>query len=169
MNILIVRTSSLGDIIQTFAVLDYLRIRFPDAEIDWAVEEKFQNVVSKHPYVRKTFPIDMNSLKKGWMRGSAWKGVIQGIRHLRQEKYDFVFDLQGNCKSGVITFISRSKLKVGFGLRSVREWPNILSTQIRFEVSKQMDIRLHYLQLVQKTFNDSSHFKIKGVRFLITD
>ncbi len=169
MNILIVRTSSLGDIIQTFTVLDYLRARFPDARIDWAVEEKFQNVIAAHPFVRKTLPIDLNSLKKGWFRTSVLSRFFEGLKRLRQEPYDLIFDLQGNCKSGAVTLLSRGKIKIGFGIRSAREWPNVLSTHVRFEVSKQMDIRLHYLQLVQKFFNDPFPFENPGVRFLITE
>ncbi len=168
MNILIVRTSALGDIIQTFNVLDYLRFRFPDANIDWAVEEKFQTVIASHPYVRKTVPIDMNSLKKGWFKAPIWKKLLRSFRQLREEKYDLVFDLQGNCKSGALTFFTRGQVKVGFGIRSAREWPNVLATQVRFEVSKQMDIRLHYLQLVQKYFKDRSFFENRGIRFKIS-
>lgn len=158
-SILIVKTSSLGDIIQAFNVLDDLHRRFPSTSIDWVVEPSFYSIVSAHPLVRRAIPFD---LKK---RGSFWEGV----RNLRGVKYDLVFDIQGNCKSGLITFFARSKVKVGYGLKSVREWPNVLATNIRYPISKQKNIRLYYLDLIAAYFNEAASSDIQGVRFKIGD
>ena len=78
-----------------------------------------------------------------------------------------VFDLQGNCKSGLVTLFSRSREKVGFGRKSVREWPNILATNSRFEISSAFNIRLQYVGLIQQFFQDQSDVKPDGVRFRI--
>lgn len=138
-SILIVKTSSLGDIIQAFDVLPNLHARFPCAAIDWAVEAPLAPIVAAHPLIRK--PISIN-------RRHPWNS----FRRLRQEKYDLLFDLQGNCKSGLITFLARSPVKVGYALQSVREWPNILATTDRFNVSKQKNIRLYYRELIEQYF-----------------
>lgn len=167
-KILIVKTSSLGDIIQSFAALSDLRRRFPKAEIDWAVEESFHSLVSAHPLIRKAISLDLKGMKKGWRRSSSWKKLFSSFRSLRRERYDWIFDLQGNCKSGVVTFFARGKKKVGFGIHSVREWPNILFTNVRFEIAKNINIRLQHIDLIRQFFNDPSYpTELEGVRFKI--
>ncbi len=155
-SILIIKMSSLGDIIQAFHVLDYLRSTFPEAAIDWVTEEAFVPLVSAHPYVRKALSINLKEMKKGWRSWRAWKKIFRFFFELRSHPYDILFDLQGNCKSGVVTFFSRARKKVGFGYRCVREKPNVLFTNRRFDVSKQMNIREQYLELVQKFFEEKS-------------
>ena len=141
MTILVVKTSSLGDIIQALPILPYLRNRFPDSAIDWAVEERLSSAVSAHPFVRKAIPVSRSNM-------------IASMQALRKESYDLVFDLQGNCKSALWTFLSRGKTKVGLGLRSVREWPNILATHIRFDVPQDKNMRRQYLCVLQQFFQD---------------
>lgn len=156
-NILIIKTSSLGDIVQAFSVLDDLHSRIPNAAIDWAVEAAFSPIVAAHPLVRRAIPLNIKKRKNLW----------SALLDLRKEKYDLIFDLQGNCKSGILTFLACGKVKVGYGLKSVREWPNILATHIRFNVSKEKNIRLYYLGLIEAYFNRPSPPEIQGVRFKI--
>jgi heptosyltransferase I len=132
MKILIVKTSSFGDIIQCFPVLNYLHQISPKVQIDWVVEDHLANVVQSHPLVHK-------AISKKWSE-------------IRKEKYDYLFDLQGNCKSGWITFIARAEYKIGFAYSNVREWPNILATRIRFSVPKGINIRLQYLSILEQFF-----------------
>ena len=151
---LIVKTSSLGDIAQAFDVLVDLRRRFPSASIDWAVESKFYPLAAAHPLIRRAIPFDRKHL---------WPS----IQDLRREKYDLIFDLQGNCKSGLITLLARGSVKVGYGLKSVREWPNILATHIRFNISKQQNIRSFYLDLIGRYFKTTMPTESQGIRFHI--
>ena len=153
-TILIVKTSSLGDIVQAFDVLVDLHRRFPSAAIDWVAESKFCSIGAAHPLIRRAIPFDRKHL---------W----QSIRGLRKEKYDLIFDLQGNCKSGLITLLAHGKVKVGYGLQSVSEWPNVLATHIRFNVSKQQNIRSFYLELMGRYFNTAMPHDSEGVRFHI--
>lgn len=166
-HILIVKTSALGDIIQSFPVLNYLKNRFPGVKIDWAVEENLAYLVSSHPLVDRTISIDMRGWKKKISRWNSWKQIMASLRFLRRQKYDWVVDLQGNCKSGLITFISKGNEKIGFGKHSVREWPNLLATNSKYEVDRRLNIRLQYLQLVQKHCEDLQEPIIEGVSFHI--
>lgn len=156
-SILIVKTSSLGDIIQSFVVLNALKARFPHAKIDWVVEAVHAPIVASHPLVSRVIPLDIKH------RTGLWKGV----QELRSASYDLIFDLQGNCKSGVITWLSIGKVKVGYDLRSVREWPNVLSTHKRFFVSKEQNIRLFYLGLIEAYCPSSQKIDPEGVCFVI--
>ncbi len=139
MKILIVKTSSLGDIVQAFFVLDALKGHI----VDWVVEEKFLALVQSHPQIRKAIPITR-------------KKILSSLKGVRQERYDVVFDLQGNCKSGIFTLAARALVKVGFGWRSVREWPNLLATHRHYDVSPALNMRLQYLALIEAYFNTHS-------------
>jgi len=153
MKILVVKTSSLGDIVQSLLVLPYLHERFPGVSIDWAVEEHLSKVVSAHPLVQRAIPVSRAN-------------ILHAIKEIRQEKYDLVFDLQGNCKSALWTFLSRARTKVGFALRSVREWPNVLATHTRFNVPPDMNIRLQHLCLMRQFFQDEApHRDFPGTCF----
>lgn len=165
-KILIVKTSSLGDIIQSFHALDYLQSRFPQAEIDWVVEPSFASIVAAHPLVQHVIAMDLKALKKSW---GAWKRFFQAICVFRKKSYDVVFDLQRNCKSGLITALAISPVKVGFGWRTVREWPNILATNLRFDVNINANIRMQYIRLVQNYLNDPETPFVQGVRFKIEE
>lgn len=145
MKVLIVKTSALGDIIQTYPVIRYIKQHFPHAQIDWAVEERCAELVQKHPLIRKTVCINT----KQWRKFNEIKKFRQV---LRDEEYDVVFDLQGNIKSGIITSQARSKNKVGFGLAAVPEWPNLLFTNRRYNPPKNQNIREDYLHLVKSYF-----------------
>jgi len=165
---LIVKTSSLGDIIQAFDVLNYLNRKFPDALIDWVVEERFFSIVEAHPFVNRAIPFDIKKIKQRWREKSFWRSLRSAVLSMRQIRYDLLFDLQGNCKSGAVTFLCRAKIKVGFGKNSVREWPNLLTTHKRFDIPRSINIRRQYINLLQKFFNDQEVVEPEGVRFKIS-
>lgn len=160
-NILIVKTSALGDLIHTFPVVSYLKSRFPHAQIDWVVENQGADLVQSHPYITRALRVNT----KLW-RKSPWKyrDDIKKFRHLlRVVDYDCVFDLQGNVKSALITTQARSSCKVGFGWKSVPEWPNVLFTHHRYNPTKGQNIREDYLEIVQQHFHDDKPFHPPGI------
>ncbi|MBT3394366.1 MAG: glycosyltransferase family 9 protein [Waddliaceae bacterium] len=154
MKILIVKTSALGDIIHTFPVVEYLRNKFPDAEIDWVVERKCSEIVDAHPDVNS---VVIDTKKQPW----------RYVKPLRRKKYDIVFDLQGNIKSGIITALARSKEKVGFSFKNTAEWPNVLFTKKRYSIPTGKNIRDDYLSVVTQHFGDAIPEKFDGVSLKI--
>jgi heptosyltransferase-1 len=169
LKILIVKTSSLGDIIQAFTVLDYFHSRFESVEIDWIIEKANLSLVNSHPLINKGICFDMKTWKKKVLKKRTWKSFFSFIKFLRKKYYDIVFDLQGNCKSGLVTYFTKAKVKVGFGSKSVREWPNLLATTKHIEVNTNINMRLQYLQLIKKYFADTKPVRIKGCRLKISD
>jgi heptosyltransferase I len=153
---LIVKTSSLGDIIQTFPSLSYLRRKFPYAQIDWVVEKSFAELILTHPDVNNVHLIDSKTWRKGVF--SHWKEVLQFRKELQKITYDAVFDLQGNVKSGFITSLVRSPSKVGFGWKTVHEKPNTLFTNKRYNPPQGVNIREDYLLVVKGFFADQAEF-----------
>ncbi|MBP9840967.1 MAG: glycosyltransferase family 9 protein [Simkaniaceae bacterium] len=121
-KILIVKTSSLGDIFHTLPLLPYLR----QDEVDWIVKPQFKGAVER--LVHECYTVD-DLPKKG---------------------YDIAIDLQGNCRSLGIMMRIKAADKVGFGRRSIPEWPSLLATSRRFEVDLTRPITEQYLSLLQQ-------------------
>ncbi len=168
-KILIVKTSALGDIIHAFAVADYLKERFPLASIDWVAEKGGAPIVQANPAIHKTYVIDT----KSWRKGRDLNGLRLFIKYLRQTHYDLLIDLQGNLKSGLVTGFSKANQKIGFGRKTVPEWPNTIFTRKRFDPPSGKNIREDYLHLVKSYLDEysedgiqKSEGKVEAVRGL---
>lgn len=129
MRILIVKLSSLGDVVQTLPVVHDLRAHLPQAQVDWVVEEAFAPLLRRAPTIARVLPL----AQRRW-RKSPWSaGVRQEkqafLQALREVPYDAVLDLQGLVKSSLVA--RQAKLAPGgftatFGNRSELcgyEWP----------------------------------------------
>jgi len=154
MKILIVKTSALGDIIHAFPTLQYLRHKFPEAQIDWIVEKPFAEIVQAHPDVNKTLLVDTRTWRNEMFAATTWEEIRSFRKSLHQQEYDVVFDLQSNIKSGLLTFQTKAKDKVGFGKETVHESPNLFFTNKRWDPPRARNIREDYLFLAQSYFND---------------
>lgn len=148
-RILINKMSSLGDIIHVFPVLHYLKHYEPDCQIDWVVEKPFAELVKAHPFVNQVITVQTKKWRSELWSRSTWKELGEFRKALCANQYDILLDLQGNVKSGVVTAMAKSKVKVGFEYASVPEWPNILVTNKRFSPPTGNNIREDYLFLVQ--------------------
>jgi heptosyltransferase-1 len=153
---LIIKTSSFGDVVQAFGVLNYLKKRVPEARVDWVVEKKMAALVRAHPLVNKTIELGAKEWKQNLLNPHTYQQVQEFIKNLREYSYDAVFDLQGNTKSGCVTFLTKARTKVGFGWKTVAEWPNCLATGLRINPPVGQNIRRDYLYLVQSYFRDFS-------------
>ena len=162
-HFLIVKTSAIGDIIQSFPVIEYLREKFPGCAIDWALEKRYEDLLTAHPFVRQVFTMDSYHLRKKWYHPSTLKELFAFRRKLQGFSYDAIFDLQGNAKSALITSFAKGSAKIGFGWKSVPEKLNLLVTSHRFNVSESVNIQKRYLSLVQSYFQDAGSFTPQGV------
>lgn len=146
MRFLIVKTSSLGDIVQSFEFLEYLKQKYPDSIVDWVVEKRWCEIIKSHPLVDRI--IEIQTPPKNFSVSK------QSMKQLRLYSYDVAFDIQGNSKSGIVLFFSRAKEKVGF--KKVTEWMNLLFTSKKISIPDGMDIRQDYLHVLKKYFEDDS-------------
>lgn len=166
---LIVKTSSLGDIIQSFPVLHYLRRKFPDAQIDWVVERNFSELVKCHPYVSHVLYVDTKNWRKSFFNANHLREILSFRRSLKSNEYDAVFDLQSNVKSGFITWQATSRNKVGFARKTVHELPNLLFTNKRYNPPEGVNIREDYLALAKQFLQDPVPFEEQNVLLKIDD
>lgn len=121
MRVLIIKTSSLGDVIHTLPALTDAKKQCPDVIFDWVVEESFQEVLSWHPAVNRIIPVALRRWRK-----HAWAALKNGeilkfIKALRQEQYDLIIDAQGLLKSVVLTRLARGDVRSGLSWQSARE------------------------------------------------
>ena len=120
LRVLIVKTSSMGDIIHTFpAISDAVRA-IPDIRFDWVVEESFSEIPAWHPAVDRVIPSAMRRWRKSWF--GAWRsGALKAFAdQLNEQHYDAVIDAQGLIKSALITR-KVNAVKHGLDKRSARE------------------------------------------------
>jgi len=114
MKILIIKPSSLGDVIHSLPFLKSIKETFQDSSIDWVISKDLKEILEGHPLINKLIVIDKDSWKKLKKLPETVREVSKLIKTLRRSYYDMVIDLQGLLRSGLIAFFSRSSLKIGF-------------------------------------------------------
>jgi len=102
MRILLVKTSSLGDVIHNLPVVSDLRRSFPEARIDWCVEEAFAEIPRLHPEVSEVIPVAVRRWRKSLAHPATWREFGEFRRRLGRTPYDAILDTQGLIKSGLI-------------------------------------------------------------------
>ena len=118
MKILVVRLSSLGDILHLFPAISDLRRQLPDAEFHWLVEPAFAEMVGWHSAVSKVIAVPLRRHKKQWWR---LPRLLRGLKQqLEAEKYDLVLDAQGLLKSAILARLAGVEI-FGFDKNSARE------------------------------------------------
>ncbi|HET7909076.1 MAG TPA: lipopolysaccharide heptosyltransferase I [Nitrospira sp.] len=118
MNILIVKTSAIGDVIHTLPSLWSLRAHYPEARITWLVEEAAADLIIGHPAVDRVLVARRKSWLSDFRSGHVLRALscfLRFLRELRDTRYDLVIDFQGLLKSAMWVQLSRGTRKVGFG------------------------------------------------------
>ncbi len=138
---MIVKLSSIGDVVHTLPALESLHRGFKEAKIDWLVEEAASSVLKGHPLINELIIV-----KRGW--GKNLRENLRAAKALRARQYDLVLDFQGLLKSGIWVFFSRGRRRVGFS--NARE----LSHLVYNEKLPAYDVEQHavdrYLTLAEK-------------------
>lgn len=102
-RILVIRLSSIGDVVMATPMAEALKARFPEAFLGWAVAERCKEVVEGNPFVDEVF---------------SWDGTLAGLlklgRELRRGNFGLVVEAQGHLRSGVLAWLSKASLRLGF-------------------------------------------------------
>ena len=148
MHVLIVKTSSLGDLIHTLPAITEAAAALPEVRFDWLTEEAFCQIPGWHPAVDRVIPIALRRWRKDWRK--AWRrGEIPRFREqLRARTYDRIIDAQGLLlKSGLPAAMARGPV-CGYDRASAREPWVSWTYQHKHAISRQ----LHAVQRVRKLF-----------------
>jgi lipopolysaccharide heptosyltransferase II len=125
-RILIIRLSAIGDVVRTLLAANVLRDRFPKAHIGWVLEEKARDVLACQPEIDETIVFQRERWKKGILNPLTFLRTIGEVcrfaKELRSKHWDIAFDFHGVLKSGLISYVSGAKDRVGFGRGYCKEW-----------------------------------------------
>jgi ADP-heptose:LPS heptosyltransferase len=94
-NILLIKPSSLGDVVMALPALSALRRSFPQARIHWLIRPEFAPLIEGHPHVDEIILFDRKFLAKAWHNAAAGRGLLSLVSELRHRRFDAVLDLQG--------------------------------------------------------------------------
>ena len=149
---LLVRVSSLGDVVQTFPAVTDMQRHVRNLCVDWAVEEAYVPLVRMHPAVTHAIPFALRRWRKSRSIGTAWR-EFSALRHtLREQSYEAIIESQGLLKSLAIAKSARGPI-YGFGPNTVREPFASRFYDHRFEFPTDQHRVCHYRALAAKTFD----------------
>ena len=117
MKIAIVRLSALGDIIVSASFVACLKELFPQARIDWFVDERFVGILEHSSVIDNLCVLPLKRYLKSWNL----IGLVRCVLKFRAETYDYVIDMQGLLKSALLGKLLKSRYFCGFDNDSARE------------------------------------------------
>jgi heptosyltransferase-1 len=151
-RVLLVKTSSLGDVIHNLPVASDLRHHFPNADIHWLVEEQYTPVVQMHGAVDTIIPIALRRWRKAPWSVDNWR-EFQTARHaLRRFRYNAIIETQGLIKSALFARIAKGPLH-GFGARTAREPLASRFYDARYEFAPEMHKIERYRSVAARAFS----------------
>ena len=153
MRVLVVKLTSMGDVLHLMPALTDLHQHMPDAKIDWLVEDSFSDIPCWHPAVNKV----LKASKRRWRKldKESRREYALFKRELRSVTYDVVIDAQGLIKSAWLA--RRAKLKnkgfyAGFSGDSIKEFPAALAYQVKAKVDRKQHAVTRLRQLFSTVF-----------------
>jgi heptosyltransferase-1 len=145
-KILVVKPSSLGDVVHSLPFLNAIKTCFPAASIHWVIAKGLEGIFEGHPMIDKLWIINKDDWKKiGNLKVTA-NELKELFKNLKKEKYDVVFDLQGLLRSGIITSATGARARVGF--KEAREGSRFFYTH-KVEGGKNIHAVDRYLKMAQ--------------------
>jgi len=153
MNILIVKLSSLGDVLHNLPIVWDIRKQYPDARVDWVIEEAYVELITpllttnNFKGIDHIIPLSLRRLRKE-LKSRGWSSILQDIQSQKKQlqaiQYDIVIETQGLLKSALISALAKKSPQAivsGIGNRTEDSGYEPLS---RFFYTKSVKVPLHY-------------------------
>lgn len=147
MRLLLMKTSSLGDVIHNLPVVSDIKRHFPDATVDWCVEENFAAIPRLHPGVNKVIPVALRRWRKRLLSPATWREMAASKAQLQANTYDLVIDTQGLAKSALLSRLCHGVV-AGYDADSAREPYAARHYQKKFSIAKSAHAVTRNRQLV---------------------
>ena len=109
LKILILKPSSLGDVVQALPVLRLLKLHLPNSEIFWWLDSTLRTLLEADPDLSGILPFE----RRRWASPLHWGEVLSSVRRMRALKFDWVIDLQSLARSGAFAWLANGELTVG--------------------------------------------------------
>ncbi|MEK6793205.1 MAG: glycosyltransferase family 9 protein [Spirochaetota bacterium] len=120
MQILVIKQTSLGDVLHASAFIRAVKKHMPDANIDVVVDKRAAPILADNPYIRKLYIVDVYRWEREAFSSIAGllrviRDIVRSIRMVRAKRYDAAFDLQGLFRSVIFLYASRARAKFAKG------------------------------------------------------
>ncbi|OAT21018.1 lipopolysaccharide heptosyltransferase I [Buttiauxella gaviniae ATCC 51604] len=155
MRVLIVKTSSMGDVLHTLPALTDAMNAIPGIRFDWVVEEGFAQIPGWHPAVDKVLPVAIRRWRKSWFSTAVKAERAAFYQALRAENYDLIVDAQGLIKSAALVTRKARGTKHGMDWNSAREPLASLFYNRRHSIAKQQ----HAVERTRELFAKSMDYQ----------
>lgn len=152
MRVLVVKTSSMGDVIHTLPALTDAVRAIPNIQFDWVVEDKFAEIPRWHFAVNRVIPVSVRTWRKKLFSKQTYLALRDCIQQLRLDSYDVVIDAQGLLKSAIFSRLARG-LHCGLDAKSARESIAAWFYQKKISVLKNQHAVTRVRELFAKTLN----------------
>lgn len=152
MNILLVRLSSMGDLVHTLPAISDLARHRSDIQLDWLCEAAFADIARLHPFVRHVHTLTWRQWRKNLFQAATYQQIVALKHHLQIQNYQQVIDSQGLIKSAVFARFAGVPIK-GFDKYSARESWAAYAYQQHYAVKKGEDAVWRNRQLFAQAFN----------------
>ena len=119
-RVLLVKTSSLGDVIHALPAVSDMRAAMPSLQIDWLVEESLSAIPQLHAGVSAVIPVAFRRWRRSFWHAATRREIAGFVARLREHSYDAVIDAQGLFKSAALSLIARGS-RYGLDFKSARE------------------------------------------------
>jgi heptosyltransferase I len=150
-RILLVKTSSLGDVIHNLPVVNDILQQHPSAHIDWVVEEGFADIPKLHSSVNQVFTIAIRHWRKALFHQKTWHEIIEFKHLISAQPYDYIIDTQGLIKSALVSRFAKGE-KYGYDQASAREKLASLFYNHQHYVARNQHAVVRNRELVAKVF-----------------
>jgi heptosyltransferase I len=151
-RILLVKTSSLGDVVHNLPVASDLRHNFPNAAIHWMVEEQYVPIVNMHAGVDRVIPMALRRWRKAPWSIDNWRELLSLRRALRERRYNAIIDTQGLLKSAIFARFAKGPMH-GFGRKTAREPLASRFYDARYELAPEMHMLTRNRALAARAFS----------------
>ena len=152
MKILLIKMSSMGDVIHTLPALTDAQKAISDIQFDWVVEPAFSEIPTWHASVNKIIPINLRQWRKHPFDAIKNKSILNFYRNLNQTKYDLIIDAQGLLKSAVVAKCAKG-VRCGYDKNSIKEKMASYFYDQQYAVSKNQHAILRIRELLSQILN----------------
>ena len=164
---LIIQTAFIGDVILATPIIEKLHDYFPEAKIDFLLRKGNETLFDNHPFINQLLIWDKKNRK--------YINYFRIIKQVRRNKYDCVINIQRFTSTGIITVLSRSKLKIGFNKNpfsflfnhSVKHVIKVQSSKFKVQSSNLKHETLNFKPIVHEVDRNLSlidHYSLRGDR-----
>jgi heptosyltransferase I len=156
-RVLLIKLTSLGDLIHALPALSDAQNARPGIEFDWVIDENFREIATWHPAVKGVITTNHREWRGAVTRAETHGSISKTIEQMRTREYDLVIDGQGNFKTALLSLFSKGP-RAGFDSRSVREWVAHLAYQRRYAASKNA----HAIERLRRLFASALDYPLPG-------